>query len=249
MQEIVSALVVIPSIGSKKITTAIDSVLNQTSHSLFKTDLLIVTDGPQYAPSVESFIPKNNKSIYRLELPWNTGNSVHGNFYGHRIYGAVSYIFDHSYILYLDEDNWFDNNHVETLVRLCIDKQLLWSHSLRKIYSESGQYICDDDCESLGRYSTYLDSSSHLVDTSAYCIHRSVAVNSSPAWYGTWGTDRQYYNILSTHFNKFECTGLPTLNYRLDGNQNSVTSEFFIKGNEVMNSRYNNVLPWKNTNN
>ena len=40
-----------------------------------------------------------------------------------------------------------------------------------------------------------------------------------------------------------------TMNYRLDGRRgdvyDSAIADFYIKGNEYMNSIYNNSIPWK----
>jgi len=65
------------------------------------------------------------------------------------------------------------------------------------------------------------------------------------AWHGGWGQDRVFLNALSTHFNDYDCTGEYTINYKLAGNEGSVKPEFFLHGNEVMNSRYEGKLPWK----
>jgi len=34
------------------------------------------------------------------------------------------------------------------------------------------------------------------------------------------------------------------MNYRLDGNPNSVTKEFFEEGNRINSEKYNGVFPW-----
>ena len=87
------------------------------------------------------------------------------------------------------------------------------------------------------------------IDTSSFAVKRDVAVRIGHAWYGQWGADRQFFSNLSMHFPKFDCTHAHTLCYRLDGNPNSVTKNFFDQGNKVMKEKYGEKFPWKNGNN
>lgn len=244
-----TALVVIPTIGSTKVQDALNSTIAQTHYLERLMDVWIVVDGPEYAMQTKNLtedIVSREKNVHLMVLPANTGA---GGFYGHRIYAAVSYLFNHDYVLYLDQDNWYDPDHVASMVRACEHNSWDWCHSLRKIFDENKNYMCDDDCESLGRWPIYLSNSHHLVDTSTYCIRREVMINMAPAWYGGWGGDRVFYSILSKHHPNFGCTGLPTLNYRLDGNSGSVTADFFKRGNEIMRQRYQGTYPWRQLNN
>jgi len=98
-------------------------------------------------------------------------------------------------------------------------------HSLRSIHSPNGRFVCEDKCESLGKQTSF-------VDTSCYMVKRQVAIHIGHAWHAGWGADRQFYGAASQFFNKFESTGLHTLNYRLGGNEGSVTADFFLEGNK-----------------
>jgi len=42
----------------------------------------------------------------------------------------------------------------------------------------------------------------------------------------------------------YATSGKYTLNYRLDGNPNSASPDFFINGNNIMSKKYNNKFPW-----
>jgi glycosyltransferase involved in cell wall biosynthesis len=233
-----SALVVIPTTGSATLGHAIEGVLNQTYPS---TDLWVIIDGPGFADRAMEIIRKY-PVIKTMTLPANTGAN---GWYGHRIYAAVSYLFDHEYVLYLDQDNGFEPDHVATMVSACQTNGWHWCHSLRKIHDADGNYVCDDDCESLGRWPIFLGDQHHLVDTSTYCIRREVMIPMGPAWYSGWGGDRRFYSAISHHFPNFGCTGKATVNYRLDGNPNSVNAEFFHQGNAIMRQRYPGGFPWR----
>ena len=233
-----SALVVIPTTGAGTLAPAIESVLAQTHTN---TDLWVVIDGPQFRHRT-SAITDNYPGVKTMCLPANTGAN---GWYGHRIYAAVSYLFDHDYVLYLDQDNWFDQDHVATMVGACQANGWQWCHGLRKIHDAAGNYICDDDCESLGRWPIYLSNQHFLVDTSTYCIRKEVMIGMAPAWYSGWGGDRRFYAAISQHVPNFGCTGKTTVCYRLDGNPGSVNAEFFLQGNAVMRQKHPGGFPWR----
>jgi hypothetical protein len=147
-------------------------------------------------------------------------------------------------IIYLDEDNWIDPCHVEKLVKV-IQKGNDWAYSLRKIYDKDEQLLCEDNCESLGKWPVFFDPNVYHIDTSSFAIKRDIAVRIGHAWYGQWGADRQFYQALSTHFPNYDCSNAHTLCYRLDGNPNSVKADFFESGNAINATKYNGSFPWK----
>ena len=118
------------------------------------------------------------------------------------------------------------------------------AYSLRNIVDKNGEFICTDDCESLGKWPVYFNNEIFHIDTSCFAVRRDVAVRIGHAWYGQWGADRQFFGAIKKHYPKFDCTNSYTVNYRLDGNPNSVTKEFFEQGNKLMLEKYNGKLPW-----
>ena len=54
-----------------------------------------------------------------------------------------------------------------------------------------------------------------------------------------------FRSALKANFPKFDCTNAHTMCYRLDGNPNSVTKEFFDEGNEINDKKYFGQFPWK----
>lgn len=232
-----SVTVIIPTTGVPELRTAIESVLSQNTD----TQCLVVCDGIQYSGKTRAIVSEylGNKNLKVCYLNDNVGAN---GFYGHRIYAAFTHLVNTDYIVYLDQDNWFENNHVKSCIDTIEQNNLDWCYSLRKIYDKSQQYLCNDDCESLGKYPTY--QGSHHIDTNCYCIKTSVAVRISAAWHGGWGQDRVFLSTLAQNFTKFDGTGEYTVGYRLDGNDGSVTKEFFEYGNEIMSEKYNEGFPW-----
>jgi len=234
-----SITVVIPTTGSDYLEQALESVLKQTYKNI---ECWAIVDGNEFNERSNRII-KKFKNIKSMIIPENTGAN---GFYGHRIYAASGYLINTDYIMYLDQDNFMLPTHVESQINNCEINNLDWSYSLRNICSKEGEYLLDDNCESLGKWPIYISDDHNLVDTSCYCIKKDVIVRISNAWYGGWGGDRQFFYNLSKYFPNFNTTGLHTLCYRLDGNPGSVNVDFFIKGNEIMYSRYFGNFPWKN---
>lgn len=232
------AVVVVPTTGAADLRLCIESVLAQ---SYPDTHLFVVCDGPEFLPAVTTILARFDSPAIRLmTLPANVGAQ---GFYGHRIFAAASHLVSEDYVLFLDQDNWFDADHVATLVSLIESKDLAWAYSLRKICDKDGSFVCNDDCESLGKWPAW--TGIHHVDTNSYCLRRDVAVGVSTVWHGGWGQDRIFYKALDRNFPNYECSGKYSVNYRLGGNPNAVTADFFERGNASMTPRLDGTYPWQ----
>jgi hypothetical protein len=126
-----------------------------------------------------------------------------------------------------------------------IKKGVDWAYSLRKIVDKEGNFVCEDNCESLGQWPIYFNKDAYHIDTSSYMVKAEIARKLGAAWYGQWGADRQFFTALKQYFPNFSCSREYSLCYRLDGNDNSVTEEFFEKGNAENEKQYPNGFPWK----
>jgi glycosyltransferase involved in cell wall biosynthesis len=228
--------VVTPTIASEHLTKCIDSVDKQTYKDLTH---YIFIDGCQYEPKAREILVGSSKTRM-IELEENVGKG----WYGHRVYAACSFLVNADIICYLDEDNWFEPDHVQKMVDK-INEGNDWVYSLRNIHDKEGKFLCEDNCESLGKWPVYFNPEVHHIDTSCFAVRRDVAVNIGHAWYGQWGADRQFFNAIKKHYTKYSCTNENTVAYRLDGNPNSVTEEFFTKGNDLQKVKYNGEFPWK----
>jgi len=225
-------MVITPTTGKDTLQKAIDSVANQT----IETWHLVVLDGGQVNVDGIKVPPNWNGNMMTLY------DNVGGNgWYGHRVYAAMPLMVNADYILFLDEDNWFEPNHVETMIKKIKSKDLMWSYSLRKIYDERGQYVCDDDCEALGRYPAFYDHTINFVDTNCYCFRREYLVNIAHAFYGQWGADRPFYKAAASNLPSFGCTGEATVNYRAPERLLGM----FKEGNKLMKEAYKEPLPWR----
>ena len=228
--------VVTPTIASEHLAKCIDSVDKQTYQDITH---YIFIDGCQYEPKAREILVGSSKTRM-IELEENVGKG----WYGHRVYAACSFLVNADIIVYLDEDNWLEPCHVQKIVDK-IKEGNDWAYSLRKIYDKDENFLCEDNCESLGKWPVYFNSEVHHIDTSCFGVRRDVAVHIGHSWYGQWGADRQFFNTIKKAFPKYDCTNVYTSCYRLDGNPNSVTKEFFEQGNEINKQKYNGEFPWK----
>lgn len=222
-------MVITPTTGKDTVNKAMESVTNQTT----PTEHLIVEDGK--LTNMHIFETGMRKV---MRLPENVGGN---GWYGHRVYAAMPLMVNADYILFLDEDNWFEPNHVETMINKIKSKNLMWAYSLRRICDERGQYVLDDDCESLGRYPAFYDHTVNFVDTNCYCFKRDYLVNVAHSFYRQWGADRPFYKAAASGLPAFGCTGEATVNYRAPERLLGM----FKEGNKLMKEAYKEPLPWR----
>ena len=237
------AIVITPTTGSPELADAIKSVKEQT----YECDHLIVVDGPEFESRTLEVLNEADpdKKVIKCVLPFNTGGN---GFYGHRVMAAFSHLVNYDYILFLDQDNWYEPNHVESLVNDIDKYNFEWAYSLRKIHNKDKSFVCEDDCESLGRWPVWCNDDAYLIDSSSYCFTHNFIRMVGHIWDFGWGADRRFYTLLKDQIkhNNYGCTGLSTLNYRLGGNEGSVTGDFFVEGNKKMEAKYaGKQYPWR----
>jgi glycosyltransferase involved in cell wall biosynthesis len=230
--------VVTPTIGSRHLIDCVSSVDLQTYKDLTH---YIFIDGYEHRNKVFDTCEGASKTKFVI-LEDNVGKG----WYGHRVYAACSFLVNADVICYLDEDNLFEPCHVERLVSK-IKEGHDWAFSLRKICDKEGNFLCEDNCESLGKWPVYFNDEVFHIDTSSFAIRRDIAVRIGHAWYGQWGADRQFFHNLKHHYPNFACTNAHTMRYRLDGNPNSVNKDFFEEGNRIQHEKYNGQFPWKSS--
>lgn len=240
--------VITPTIGLDTLELAIESVRKQTYKNITH---LIVIDGPEYFQKV---IAKDVLECVVTSTPFNVGS---GGMYGHRIYASYPHLINTEYVAFLDEDNWYDETHIESLVDCIEDNSLDWAHSLRKVYLterslpslplKEVRFLANDCCEAIGRESIYGNGSNgHLVDTSTYLFRTNFLVNVCHLWHHGWGADRRFFGLIKDTPCKYGTSGLHTLNYRLPDMQRAYGGDlsFFEKGNELVRNKYGGKYPW-----
>lgn len=247
-----SSVVITPTTGDKKVLDAVRSVAEQTYKNVKH---LLVIDGGRFRGTLPDDIQDLSPNLKIVQLDSNTGSE---GFYGHRIYAGFSHLVNEPYVFFLDQDNWYEPEHVESIIETINKNNYDWAYSLRNICDNSVKSILaevkiPDNCESLGKWPVWTalrpnQQTLYHIDTSAYAFKREFLVKVGGAWHQGYGGDRIFLKIITEHLKhkNYGTSGKYTLNYRLDGNPNSLSKDFILKGNEVTYNYYKGIYPWQN---
>lgn len=242
--------VITAATGHRNLARCIDSVQRQTYEQV---EHLIVIDGTARYPRVLPFLAAATdfpKRVNAITLPAPTGLD---GWCGHRIYGAMPLICNTEFVCFLDEDNWFEPDHIATLVAAMRTSQASWGFALRRIVDQEGNFAALDNCQSLGPlHHPFHNPRIFLVDTSCYFLRREVAVACAPIWHRPiavpdqeLGPDWLVCMHLMQHFPRVACNIKHSVNYTAGGSANSPSVQMFIDGNREMAQRYPQGLPWE----
>jgi glycosyltransferase involved in cell wall biosynthesis len=241
------AVVITPTTGLPELSQAIQSVARQGD----EVEHWVVVDGVQYAEKAIKIVQDNqHKNLKLIVLPENTGmpqnhfwGKLESGFYGHRIYASVAGLINADCVLFLDEDNWFEDPHVKSMLIGIKDHEFEWCYSLRKIVDKEGNFICTDDCDSLGIFPN--QTNINFVDMNCYCFKTEFLLKLQSTFYrDTYNCDREVYKQafgLSKSPSSFGGTGAYTVNYRCT---KDFQKEWFLSGNNKMQNLYK-TFPWR----
>jgi hypothetical protein len=167
------------------------------------------------------------------------------------IYAEFSHLIDCDYVIFMDEDNWIEPNHIEIYYNLIKNNEHIeWLYCLRNIIDQDDEYVCKDMCESLGYLNRVFytnDDNEHMIDTNCFCVSRNVLIKWCHVWNLKSSTnsvcpDRIFSSLLMEHCKKYVCTFEFTLNYRIASRiGESTTKEFFLQGNEYIKTQYGKI--------
>lgn len=231
--------------GNPLLARCVESVAAQ-SHGPIQH--LVVADGPHTWARARSVVDElaAQRRVDLIQLPYAIGKD---RWNGHRIYAAASFIAEGEYVAFLDDDNAFTPEHIESCLEVC-RRGRSWSYSLRNIVDREHRFVCRDDCESLGRWPSILHPQDYLIDVNCYFLPRPLAVQIAPLWFrrfrepGQPEVDRVICHALKRIAPAFDCSLRYTVNYMAGNTPNSVQPEFFLRGNQEMLRRYGGQLPW-----
>lgn len=218
-----SVAVVTSTQGRSTITKAIQSVKDQTR----KATHYVFIHGAEYS---DKTIPHLADDTVAVHLPRANGGGGYGMA---PVFALAPFAVTEDVICYLDDDNWYEPDHIESLVEMIEKHDLGWAYSYRKIVDNEGSFICEDNCESLGMQLN--SDNQYLVDNSCYAVRTNVARRHSHAWYVPVISDRSFQHELMRAGLSVGTTGKHSVNYRLskDGT-GGMTAEKFINNNEWM---------------
>lgn len=240
-----STVVITPTTGIPELAQAIQSVAAQT----YPVDHWVVADGMNNVEQIINIVRENAHNRLKLILlPENTGRPKYHwskgqrQYNGHRIYGAMAYLINHDYALLLDEDNWYEPTHAETLVNTVKARDTDWGYSLRRIVDWEGKFRFNDDCDSLGIYPNRARTS--FVDMNCYCFRADLFVALAPSFYDELKADKRVYQAAMATVkdpDRVCSTGVYTVNYRVPEER---ITQWFEPGLEEVVKQYGYNKPW-----
>lgn len=220
--------VVSSSIGRDELERAILSVKAQT----YPCKHYVFVDGNQFAEKARKILDKY-PDVVATYLPMNTGANGWVN---SSINAIAPFLVKEDIICYLDDDNWYEPNHVAEVVTELERTGADYVYSLRNFVDSKGKFICTDEVESLGfwisklpdplklnikigkytfKYESSLTNESHI-DTNCYAFTHATALKVARSWYSGVVNDRNVFNTLKALNLKWSCTGKFSVNYFMD---------------------------------
>ena len=217
--------VITATTGRASLQQAIDSVAAQT----YPCHHYIFVDG-QGSPS--SVVGEN---ITLIQLPKPTG--LNGVMNG-AICAAGAFIATEDYVTYLDDDNWLETTHIESL--MAVMGENAYAYSLRKLMEPDGTFWANDDGESIGHHGEMVDANCLMLQRHLAQGIAPLCMSSSPEGGSTW--DRVVWNSLQQHKIKWAATGQYTVNYRMNSRQ-KLKGWFFLR-NIQTRAQFPDGFPW-----
>ena len=210
--------------GRETIKKANQSVRNQT----YPATHYVFAHGMDCWYEVDNNLKDENAQV--VYLPRANGGGGYGMA---PVFALAPFAVTEDIMFYLDDDNWYEPDHIESLVEMIEKHDLGWAYSYRKIVDNEGNFICEDNCESLGMQLN--SDNQYLVDNSCYAVRTDVARRHSHAWYVPVISDRSFQHELMRAGLSVGTTGKHSVNYRLskDGT-GGMTAEKFINNSEWM---------------
>ncbi|AHG86749.1 glycosyltransferase [Bibersteinia trehalosi USDA-ARS-USMARC-190] len=226
MEKLTKSVAVITStIGRAELERAIQSVQNQT----YPAKHYIFVDGDKYHDKAREILVKYPEVIVTY-LPMNTGA---GGWTNSAINAIAPYLIKEDIFCYLDDDNWYEPNHIESCVNTLIETGAPYVYALRNLYTQKNEFICQDIVESIGFYrnlvqypitvpinetvnADYSKNKSFHIDTNCYAMLRDVALQVAPSWYSGKNNDTNVFHRLVRLKLEGKCTHYFSVNYVIE---------------------------------
>jgi glycosyltransferase involved in cell wall biosynthesis len=226
LQEPMDAAVVIPTVLRSSLPRALHSIFAQKFpgriHILIgidtiKGDLTAIEDACAARPpncAVQVFWPGYSTSVR------NGGLTPPGD--GGALRAMLTYLANSPYVAYLDDDNWWQPEHLYLLRRAMDDAE--WAFSLRWfVHPETSRPVCVDVWESVGPgQGIFKENFGGFVDPNCLMINKVACPLAPHHWnfplqVDQMSADRNVFAFLSQR-HKPRATGRPTVFYTLNAN-------------------------------
>jgi hypothetical protein len=231
--------VITSTIGRPELRRCVQSVRENYSDARH----FVYVNGPQFHENARETL-ELFPDVTAFYLPEDTGSYFTGPSMA-GVFAAAPFLTSADWILFLDDDNFFEPNHIESMLKLVKENDLQWGYSLRRFVDKRGTVVCDDDWCSLGHY-PIIGTNSHLVDNSCYIVSRRLAQRMALAWTAVpIVADRCFLMALMESGTRYGCTGLSTVNYRLGTGTAPDDPEAYLRMAKQARELYPEGFPWR----
>lgn len=241
-----SVAVITATIGRDELIKAIQSVQAQT----YPCTHYVFVDGKDYHKKVKNLLKDDYPDVIVTYLPMNTGANKMYNSY---INAITPFLVKEDILCFLDDDNWYDKDHVKHMAHYIGHYQANYAYSLRYYVSHVTDMVWEDNIESLGfwRFSEPIQAFSHftlhgklyeyistidhhkahLIDVNCLAVTKSIALRLALVWIEAgFGNDRHITRTLLKSGIRGICTGKRTLYYRTSDSTYQLDPNILVKG-------------------
>lgn len=251
-----SVAIVTSTIGRQELVRTIESVKNQN----YPCKHYIFVDGEQFQHKVEE-LTKSYSDLIITYLPMNTGANGWVN---SSINAIAPYLIKEDIICYLDDDNWYEPNHIESIIQTFQEHpDADFIYSMRNFFHVNNSFICEDNMESLGFWENkmiephtmflHINNQSYSIksklntnyhiDTNCYAFKNNIAQILAPTWFTGILNDRNIFAKIVEVGLKGVSTKKYTLNYTVDVSKFfNLKSLFQSIGEEYREDTYNEEI-------
>lgn len=231
--------VVTSTIARPQLAKCIASVAAQT----YPCKHYVFVNGPEHHAGARKILEGTSAKAYYLHEntgDWGFGPTCNGAF------AAIPHLTNADWIFYLNDDDFFDEDHVWSIVDLAQRYDLKWAYSLRKFVDIDDKVICEDNWNSLGHYPPIApDAGAQFADNSCLAVSRKLAAQFGLAWSAApLVGDRCMFAALKASGARYGTTGRYTTNYRIGTGTADGRAELYVEGDKWARSLYPQGFPW-----
>ena len=207
--------IITPTTGKKNLYKLIESVDKQSIPSVHillwddkREDDFLYPDSKTM--EVKQPYSLRSESRYSIIIP---GSFVKGQAYGSALRSIGLMAANTPYVTFVDDDVWWESNHLETMVKTLEDSKKEWCFCVRKIWDSNREYLGEDHFESVGN-SPERKVPYEMVDNNCMIFTQKFGVSGACLYRNTenYNDDRLFYSFLKQYAGEPVKTNLATIN-------------------------------------
>ena len=217
--------VVMPTVLRPSLKAALQSIFEQSHQGRIQVLLGIDRLQGDLAMLEDCCDGRPSNVTVQVVYPGYSTSVRHGGLHPAKDGGALrclmSYLANSRLVAYLDDDNWWDPDHLRLMIRAM--RNAKWAYSYRWfVHPQSRRPVCVDDWESVGPDRGFFESQGGFVDPNCLMMDKLACEGALPWWNHPlpgdikgMSADRHVFRSLRQN-SSGACTGRPSVFYTLD---------------------------------